>query len=159
MARDLFRQQDRLFNCTEGSNLSELTQLHVLEALGVLSQPHMPHATLYVVHKPPLPVHRNDRDVFAGNVATILKDLGPRHDVFADLARLNLLTPHFFPACGEHFFFLIEFIRPERLFFATEVTIDTNLLRNLFNDVVFSDVNDTGSVPVELRARNRLGPG
>ena len=102
----------------------------------------MPHATLYVVYKPTLPVHRDNRDVLAGDVATVFKDLGPGHDVFADLTSLDLLTPHLFPASGEHFFFLIKLIRPERLFFATEVAIDSNLLGDFFDDVVLSDVND-----------------
>ena len=73
---NLLRRQDRLLNRGQGADLTELRQLHVLQALSILGQADMAHAALNVVDEPALAVHGHDGDALAGDVSAVLKDLG-----------------------------------------------------------------------------------
>ena len=94
MAGDLLWHQYRLLDAGQSADLSELGELHVLQALGILGQAHVTHAALNVVNEPALAEDRNNRDALAGNVASVLEHLAAGHDVLADLLALDSLLPN-----------------------------------------------------------------
>ena len=94
MAGDLLGHQYWLLDAGQSADLSELGELHVLQALRILGQAHVTHAALDVVDEPALAEDRNNRDALAGDVPGVLKHLSAGHDVLADLLALDALLAH-----------------------------------------------------------------
>ena len=105
VAGHLLRRHDGLLDAGQCTDLAQLGQLHILQALRIFSQAHMAHAALDVVHKPALAVDHNNRYALACNVADILQHLAAAHDVFSDAHTLDAFLAHFPRADGNQGFF------------------------------------------------------
>ena len=162
VARDLLGGHDGLFHAGQGADLAELGQLHVLEALGILSQTHMAHTTLDVVHKPALAVNRDDGDALACDESCILKNAPTAHDVLAHLAGLDFALANLDAANGREGFFQCQVFREVFglvLFFrAVDGLKDADCLGDVFYFVVFGHKNNVRGAPIELVLVDNLRP-
>jgi hypothetical protein len=85
MAGNLLRRDNGFLYGRIGRQLAKFADLHILDALNVFDVPDDSGASLYVVDKPSLAVHRHNGNALAGNDTAIFKNAPAGHDELVHL--------------------------------------------------------------------------
>ena len=122
----------------------------------------MAHATLDIIHKPPLAVVRNDRDILACDIACIFQDAAAAHDILVNPTTLYTLLTHL--NCADcHKGFLKRLIRIEvclgvAFLLSVNSLKDADRLAHFLDAVVFRHKHHIGRAPIVFVLTDSLGP-
>ena len=122
----------------------------------------MTHAPLDVIHKPPLAIVRNDRDILACDIARVLQDTAPAHNILVNATTLYPLLTHLDGADGRKGLLKrlirIEVCRGITLLLSINSLKDADRLAHFLNAVVFRHKHHIGRAPVVFVLMDNLGP-